>query len=100
MSKPEPTLSDLSERVHLLMTAMNQMGEHLQVLEYKEARARTDLDVTLTVQYSHLKTYVRRLDERMEDLHRRVMDLELWNSRDKTGDTPWGPRTRTKRPEK
>lgn len=100
MSKPEPTLSDLSKRVHLLMTAMDQMGEHLQVHEYREEQARTDLDITLTVQYSHLKTHVQKLEGRMEDLHRRVMDLELWNSRDKTGDTPRGPRTRTKRSEK
>lgn len=129
MNKQDPTMADLDRRIHLLMTAIDQVGMQQEAHEYEEERARNALDVTLTMQYAHLKEYAERLAGHIHDLHHRVAHIESWKqdllarhpafmseqervqkddtnkewreSQDrKDRETRWGPRIRTKRPGK
>lgn len=65
MNKHDTAIADLDRRVKFLMTAVDHLGEQLQLQETEQTQARRSLDITLTLQYAHLKKRIEQLETQL-----------------------------------
>ena len=95
MNKHDTAIADLTRRVRFLMTAVDHLGEQLQLQEIEQTQARRSLDITLTMQYAHLKQRIEQLETQLAHTteHRQQSRAPKAN-RHKKEQTPWGPRMR------